>query len=76
MTPNAAAVEGVERYTPVLRINADGSQWWLERPHYTGTDIGPAHYSKKPLPVDEIAAQIAYYSRAGYRIDDQRRGTP
>ena len=55
-----------------LHINADGSQWWVERPHATGVDIGPAHYSTGPLPADELARQIDFYRRVGFNIDDAR----
>lgn len=55
-----------------LHINSDGSQWWVERPHATGSDIGPAHYAKEPLPEAELAQQIGFYSRAGFSIDDAR----
>lgn len=53
-----------------LHIEPNGD-WWVERRHATGCDVGPAHYGRKP-PGCDADTQIAFYARAGFEIDDRR----
>ncbi len=55
---------------PILHIHENGD-WYLSRPHATGTDIGPARYGEKAW--DETADKmIAYYAPQGIEIRDAR----
>lgn len=61
------------KYGPTLHVERNGN-WWVERPHATGSDVGPAGYAHRGerLPDADVQTQVDYYRRAGFHIDDKR----